>query len=218
MGRTKIKGIEKIEVCADKVSIIPSRLKHFYLIVFIFFIIISLSLAAYKRNALWRNDIGLWEDVVKKNLIKARVRTNLGNAYYYQGQMDKAAQEYLHTVRLEPNLALAHHNVGFAYYNQGRLDEAIQEYQTAIKLKPDYAKAYYNLGVAYYNQGNLNKAIEEYQTAIRLKPDYPEAYNNLGNVYAGQGQLDMAIKEYEMALKLKPDFPAAQQAIQSLGK
>lgn len=218
MGRTKIKGIEKTEVCAEKANIIPSRLKHFYLIVFIFFIIISLSLAAYKRNALWRNDIGLWEDVVKKNLIKARVRTNLGNAYYYQGQMDKAAQEYSHTLRLEPGLALAHHNMGFAYYNQGRIDEAIQEYLTALKLKSDYPEAHNSLGAAYYSQGRLNEAIQEYLTAIQFKPDYAKAYYNLGNVYAGQGQLDMALKEYEMALKLKPDFTAAQEAIQSLGK
>jgi tetratricopeptide (TPR) repeat protein len=168
-----------------------------------------LGIGAYQRNLVWKDEVTLWEDVVRKSPEKERGHTNLGLVYYKQGRLEEAAKEYITAIRLNPDYAEAHNNLGLVYYLQGRVEEAIQQYMTALKLTHGFAKAHNNLGVAYYKQGRLGEAIQEYTTALELRPDDPDPHNNLGNAYATQGRLEEAIKEYTTALNLKPNFPEA---------
>jgi tetratricopeptide (TPR) repeat protein len=174
-------------------------------------IAVPLGIGAYQRNFVWKNEVLLWEDVVRKSPGKARGHNNLGLAYYKQGRVEEAIQQYLTAIKLKPDYLEAHQNLGGTYAKQGRVEEAIQEYLTALRLKPDYPGAHNNLGLAYYNQGRLEEAIKEYAEALRLKPDFAEAHYNLGLVYYDQRRLDEAIKEYTSALKLKPDYLEAHQ-------
>lgn len=108
-------------------------------------LLILLFIAAYFRNTIWKRDVTLYEDVVKKSPIKARVHNNLGVAYSRQGRIDEAMQEYLIAIKLKPYFVEAHNNLGNIYHIQGRYDEAIQEYLIALRIKPDYTLAQYNL-------------------------------------------------------------------------
>jgi hypothetical protein len=153
--------------------------------------VFSLSLTAYARNMIWRDEVTLWEDVLKKSPNKARPHYNLGVAYQRQGRFDGAIREYQTAINLNPNHAKAYSNMGAVYHQQERLDDAIREYQTAIKLKPDYVDTHYNLGLAYHKQGRLDDAIREYQTAIKLKPDYADAHRHLEWAYREQGRLKL---------------------------
>ncbi len=166
-----------------------------------------LSITAYQRNFVWKNEGTLWGDVVRKSPEKARGHTNLGLVYYHQGRLEEAVKEYTTAIRLQPDYAEAHNNLGLVYYLQGRVEEAIAEYMTALRLTNGFPKAHNNLGAAYFKQGRMDEAIQEYMTALKLKPDDADPHNNLGNTYATQGRLEEAIKEYTAALKLKPDFP-----------
>ncbi len=161
------------------------------------------------RNNVWQDNFNLWSDTVKKSPDSEIAHHNLGLAYRSKGQLDKAIEEYLTALWLNPKNARVHNNLGAAYASQGQLDRAIAEYQIALRLKPDDAKAHNNLGVAYRSQGQLDRAIAEYLTALRLSPDYTDAHNNLGLAYRSQGQLDKAIAEYLTALRLKPDLVEA---------
>ncbi len=174
-------------------------------------IAVPLGVGAYHRNFVWKNEVALWEDVVRKSPDKARGHNNLGLAYYKKGRVEEAIQEYLTAIKLKPDYLEAHQNLGGTYAKQGRLDEAIQEYLTALKLQPNYPGAHNNLGLAYYNQGRPEEAIKEFTAALRLNPDFAEAHYNIGLVYYSQGRLDEAIQEYTTALKLKPDYLEAHQ-------
>ncbi len=172
-------------------------------------IAVPLGIGAYQRNFVWKDEVTLWEDIVRKSPEKERGHTNLGLAYYHQGRLEEAAKEYTTAIQLNPDYAEAHNNLGLVYYLQGRVEEAIQEYMTALKLTRGFAKAHNNLGAAYFKQGRLDEAVQEYMTALELRPDDPDPHNNLGNAYATQGRLEEAIKEYTAALKLRSDFPEA---------
>jgi tetratricopeptide (TPR) repeat protein len=171
--------------------------------------VISLSLTAYARNMIWRDEVTLWEDVLRKSPHKDRPHFNLGVAYQEQGRFDDAIREYQTATNLNPNNVRAYNNMGVVYQKQGRLDDAIRKYQTAINLKQDYADAHYNLGLAYHKQGRLDDAVNAFQTAIKIKPDYTGAHLNLGLVYYKQGRLDDVVNAYQTAIKITPDYADA---------
>lgn len=167
---------------------------------------VSLGIGAYHRNFVWKDEVALWEDVVRKSPNKARGHNSLGLAYYKQGRVEEAIREYREALKLDPDHLEAHHNLGATYAKQGRLEEAIQEYLIALSLQPGFAGTHNNLGLAYYHQGRLDEAIKEYTAALSLKPDFAEARHNLGLVYYTQGRLEEASREYREALRLKPDY------------
>ncbi len=179
--------------------------------VLLLFTVVPLSIAAYQRNLVWKDEGTLWGDVVLKSPNKARGHNNLGLAHYHQGQLEEAAKEYNIAVRLKPDYAEAHNNLGLVYYKQGDLSKAILVFQEANQLDPDYVKAYNNLGSVYKKAGRLEEALQAYKTALRLKPDFAEAHYNLGLVYYNLGRLEEAVQEYLTALKLKPDYLEAHQ-------
>ena len=165
-----------------------------------------LGIAAYKRNFIWKDEITLWKDVVRKSPNKARGHNNMGLAYYNQKRLDGAMKEFMNAISLNPDYAEAHNNLGLVYYNKGRVDDAIKEYLTALELNPNFAMAHNNLGLVYYNKGRVDDAIKEYLTALGLNPNYAPAHSNLGLAYYNKGWVDDAIKEYTTALKLKSDY------------
>jgi len=110
-------------------------------------VVMTLSTATYARNDIWREEVRLWEDVVRKSPNKARPHYNLGLAYEKKYRYDEAI-------------------------NYG---EAISEYQAAIKLNPNYADARNNLAVEYMGLGRNDEAIKELTFLLMIDPDYPMA-------------------------------------------
>jgi len=172
-------------------------------------IVIVLSTATYARNAVWRNELSLWEDVVRKSPGNARGHFNLGVAYNYKGLLTKAIEHLEIALLLKPGDAETYYNLALAYSSKGMADKAIEHFTTAIRLKPDFQAAHYDIGVDYLSLGLFDRAIEHFEAALKLKPNDPAAHNNLGIAYASMGMTDLAIEHFRTALKLKPDFQNA---------
>jgi Flp pilus assembly protein TadD len=192
------------------------KVKNPVVIVFLLLLVaaVPLGAAAYNRNSVWKDEITLWEDIVRKSPEKARVHNNLGTAYSKKGLIDKALQEFKNALRLDPDFARAHYNLGTAHAKQGRTEEAIGEFMVAVRLHPYLKEAHYNLGVAYAKKDMMDEAIVEYKLALGIKPDYIEALNNLGAAYYNQGRMDEAIGLYKKVTTLSP---RTKQAHYNLG-
>lgn len=172
-------------------------------------IVISLSVATYKRNYIWQDAIRLWEDTARKSPGKVRPHNSLGSLYMRAGRFDDAIRQYQSALAIDPNYAETLFNLGSVYAAAGRQEEAIAAYQTAIGLSPGYADAYNNLGVVYDQQGRPDEAIAQYVIALRLAPNSAQVHNNIGKVYDAQGRYEEAISEFKVALQFKPDYPMA---------
>ncbi len=170
---------------------------------------IVLTFAAYERNTVWKDEISLWRDVVKKSPNKARAHNNLGTAFRSRGSIDEAAKQYEIAIKLNPEYSLAHNNLGSAYKVQGFIDRAVKQYMTALEINPDLPDAHNNLGIIYGTRGIVDKAIEYFETAIRLNPAFSGAHYNLGVAYGSTGMPDRALESYRMAVKLNPKYLAA---------
>jgi tetratricopeptide (TPR) repeat protein len=147
-------------------------------------VVISLSIATYERNKVWRTELSLWTDVVSKSPKKARTHTNIGNAYLAEGLADKAIEHYQTALGLPPdisepvgdyNYAKIHYNLGKAYGAKGLKDKAMEHYKTAINLNPRNPRPHFNIGVIYLERGFVDKARAEFETALRLNPYDGEA-------------------------------------------
>ncbi len=64
------------------------------------------------RNHMYRSEIALWEDTVKKSPSNARAYNNLGYAYYLSGREADARQAYLRALAIDPGLEHARNNLG----------------------------------------------------------------------------------------------------------
>jgi tetratricopeptide (TPR) repeat protein len=168
-----------------------------------------LSTASYARNTLWKEEVRLWEDVVKKSPGKARAHNNLGLSHAAEGDTEKAIRQYLTALRLDPEDETAHNSLGSAYISLGRTEEAMAEFRRALVLAPEYAEAHYNLGCAYMAQGRKENALMHFEAAVGLRPALAKAHNNLGLIYESKGLVDKALGHYLAAVEAEPALAAA---------
>jgi tetratricopeptide (TPR) repeat protein len=177
---------------------------------------VAMGYATVKQIAVWRTASDLWNYVIEKQPNRqpmpramAAPHINLGMTYLTQNLVEKALNEFIIALKINPESAVAHNNLGYVYAGQNRIDEAINEYKTALRLMPRYPTAHNNLGNAYMLQNRFDEAMNEYKTTLEQQPDDIAAHYNLGNVYLNLALFDKAIVELESAIALNPDEPDA---------
>jgi tetratricopeptide (TPR) repeat protein len=168
-------------------------------------ILICLTLLTYLRNNVWRSEVSLWEDVVRKSPMNARSYNGLGLAYQREEKLNKAVEAYLAGLRIYPAYALAHNGLGSVYFQQGKFREAIEQFDAAIALEPGNHVFINNRGLSYAALGDFKMAEVDYKQAIALQPAYAEAYHNLAFAHYLQGHFEKAITLYDKAIALEPD-------------
>jgi len=185
---------------------LAGRLPHAVRAVAVFLgaaIIIFTGLAV-ARNGVWRSEISLWEDVIRKSPLKARGYNGLGLAYFNKNQYDRAIGSFARAIALHPSYGVAFNNIGNAFHRESLYDLAMEAQTRAIALEPGNPVFLYNRGLTRAARGEYDRAIEDYEAAVVLDPAYAEAYNNLGSVYHIKGLYDKAIEAYTKALTLHP--------------
>jgi tetratricopeptide (TPR) repeat protein len=179
-------------------------------------LIVGLSVWTYQRNRVWKNELALWSDVVKKSPNKARPHHNLGMALENQGMIDKAIAHYQKALQADPKYYRSHVNRGRALPDRGDIDGATEHYLAALRIKPNNSAAHNNLGVVLYKKGQFSKAIEHFLRALQIRQSYEDAYFNLGVVLARQGKTDEATSRFYQALRLNPDHAEAHSNLGSM--
>jgi len=179
-------------------------------------VVLVLAGTAAARNAVWQDEVSLWEDIVAKSPLKARVHGNLGNAYQSRGRFGDAARQYQEVIRLDPNDPGAHINLGTTSYRQRQWAEAARWYRQALRLDPDNAAAHYNLGRTLTEEGRLPEAEQALRQAIRIKPDHDPAHNSLGIVYFKLQRYAEALAELRAAVQLNPGNGEAVKNLETL--
>jgi tetratricopeptide (TPR) repeat protein len=181
-------------------------------------VVLVLSGTTYARNQVWKTEISIWEDVVKKSPGQGVAHNHLGNAYMEKGMFNEAVEQFSINVKLQPGNPDSNYNLGFAYQNAGALERAKQEYLIILQKNPDYIKAHVNIGIIYHTQGHIDKAAMHFRRAIELQPDSAKANYNLGLVFQSQGRMREAVKQYKIALRLHPDYSEAHNNLGAIYK
>jgi len=178
------------------------RWRRSFVIIIPLIIIILYSVLSYNRNLVWKDELALWDDAVKKSPKKARPYQGRGKAYHEKGEIDRAISDYNRAIEINPNIAYVYYDLGNLYSEKHELEKAVSNYYKAIEIKSDFAEAYNNIGNIYVRKNDLDKAILNYTKAIEIKPVLIEAYTNRGYIYQIKGNLNEAISDYTRAIEI----------------
>lgn len=162
------------------------------------------SFWTYQRNAVWKNEVSIFTDSVRKSSDKERPHTNLGAALIRAGKHEEAGLILSRAVRLNPESAVAHNNYGVALSLGGNINEAIHHFEEAIRLLSIFQEAKSNLKKAFEYR-EMETQILNLKETIRQHPGKVKLYRELGDLMKSKGDLEGAIQWYEEALSIQPD-------------
>lgn len=168
-----------------------------------------LSVIAFYRNQIWKNELTLWEDVVKKSPHKARVNANLGRIYAGENRDQEALTLLTRAITLNPKDDISWMNRGVIYAKLGQLDLALSDFNHAATLNPENFSIYVKRSNVFMTQGDLAKALEDLNKAIYLNSVHQDPYIQRGIFFASTGNRLKAIDDFKQALILAPyDYTA----------
>lgn len=162
------------------------------------------AILTYSRNYIWRDELSLWNDTVKKSPYKARPYYNRGLAYYYRSDLERAISDFTIAVKFNPKYKEAYYNRGLIFLNMGKYRKAISDFTQALNIDSNYAEAYYNRGLGYTHLGAYKEAVSNFTHTIMIKSDYENAYINRGNIYLLVKGYNKAISDYNYAIEINP--------------
>jgi hypothetical protein len=206
LGLLSARGYEMINTLQVK-----ARLAKYFGVTVAIIVLVLLFFSTLKQITIWKDDLTLWSYVTDREPGQvAFAHYNLGTVYLHRNMYDKAAEQYLITLKMKPYFMDAHYNLGLTYCNQGRAQECMYELNFA------YAIDHYKRGMAYSETGSFEKAVQELQTAVMLKSDFAEAHFYLGFIYYKMGQMPNAQRELTTGLNIEPDNQGARQLLHAI--
>lgn len=123
----------------------------------------------------------------------------------------KAKTEAEEALRLQPDLAEAHHALGlYFYWIEGDYDRALQEFATAARLAPGAIEPDFLVAAIRRRQGRWRDALAAYNRIAALDPQNPNIARNLVYTNTGLRAWPAAAEAAERWRALAPDSVAAK--------
>ncbi|MCP1337566.1 tetratricopeptide repeat protein [Futiania mangrovi] len=129
-----------------------------------------------------------------------------GVALERAGQWDRAEQDFLAALDLNPDQPLVLNYLGYSWIDKGlHLEKAIGMVERAVEQRPDDGYIIDSLGWAEYRLGNYEAAVLHLERAISLAPHDPVINDHLGDAYWKVGRKLEARFQWSHALDLEPE-------------
>jgi Flp pilus assembly protein TadD len=164
-----------------------------------------LAWESHQYARLYINEETLWTYSLQHNPDDWITHNNLGFAYYQDGRMAEALQQYAQSLAIKPDFADAHNNLGIALMQTGSFSKAIEQFKLAVKIEPTFDTARCNLGFALSETGHTAEAMAQYAEVLKSNPDNAKAHFSLGSSLLRTGHVPEAIEHFDLALKINPD-------------
>ncbi len=178
---------------------------HWYAAVIALFMAFC-AFAAYARNAVWKDTITLFSNVIERHPESGIAYNNRGNARREHNDFAGALEDYNKAIEL--NYQAAFNNRGILRNRMGDYKKAIEDFDKASDMKADREKVFYNRGIAKLNLGDYRGAAEDFSRAIEINPQYSSAYNNRGLVrYEKLSEFKNAVSDFDVAIRLNSMEP-----------
>ena len=182
-------------------------------------LLVALGLATalcYDRSRVWRDELTLWTDAVRKAPGMYRAHMHLGGALEEVGRTTEALDRYDQALALAPDMAEVHYNRGNALVKLERATDAGTAYQRALALDPVFKPALVNLAALYQDVGQLAAAESLLRVAITEYPWAADLHRRLGALQRRQSRDGEAEASYMQALALDPKLAEAHYNLGNL--
>src|SRR5256885_9201945 len=179
------------------------------------------SLAAHKLNAealemqrKWEPAQLEYEGIIKEEANARGIHFLLGRLLLSRPDagpdaMERAKQEFLKEIQIDPNNAGAQYILGELARRDEKWDDAISRFSQAAKLDSNFAEAYLSWGLCLVTVKRYEEAIPSLRAAERLMPGNPAVHHALATALERSGHKAEAEKEFAIHRSLNSAAPAA---------
>jgi tetratricopeptide (TPR) repeat protein len=133
----------------------------------------------------------------------ATLHDDLGSLYAQLRDWPAAQQQFVHALRLNPELASAHLHLGLAMQAEGQ-PECLRELERAAQLAPGSAMISLELGKAYAAAGQDDRAVAQFRQVLDRQPDATPAMLAMALALQRQGKVPEAIALLQRLVVLEP--------------
>ena len=200
-------------LCCNAFSMLQAKAKGVIGYGILVALIILYGYLTIDRNRMWKDDVTIWTDTLKKSPKSVTALNNLANALIQEKQFDRAITHLNTALKLNPRADKIYGNLGLAYSHKKDYSQAIKAFEMALKINPRSAETYNNMALVYKLNGNIEAALISFQKALALKPQFSTAYLNRGELYLDYGDKARALADYQRALQLSPHNSAVHYAL-----
>jgi len=179
----------------------------------------------YFHNGRWDTALNLWQTALsllpkeEDCEAKANYVGNIGMFWLYRGDLTKAEEKLLESLRIHEALGIPlgianqHGTLGNIYLDQGDWDEAKKHYQKARDLYEEIgdekgiAKCEMHLGIFHLERGNLLDAKANFKKSLEFFQrdgnwlSSSLSYGNLGDLCQSRGMWFQALENYKKSLE-----------------
>jgi tetratricopeptide (TPR) repeat protein len=128
----------------------------------------------------------------------------LGTAYTWLKEFDKAIPALRKAVEMRPDTMMPHYELGLSLSETGDWLGSIPHFQAAVEKSPKWGALRYSLAAAYAHVDRLDDAHRELETALKLNPDDYRANLLLGRMLSVQGRPAQGLPNLKKATRLQP--------------
>jgi tetratricopeptide (TPR) repeat protein len=180
------------------------------------------SLAAHKLNAEALEMQGKWEPAQLEYEGIIEKEPDAPGIHYLLGRLllskpdagpdaeERAKQEFLKEVQIDPKNAGAEYILGELARRDEKWDEAISRFSTAAKLDSNFAEAYLGWGFCLVTVKRYEQAIPPLRVAVRLQQGNPSAHYNLAVALSRTGNQEEAEREFAVQRQLTQNSPPGE--------
>lgn len=128
----------------------------------------------------------------------------LGDAYYQQGDYDKARTSYKRTIELDPGLERYFFNQGKSAFDAAQYDLAIEPFSKFLLIYPEDIEATYLLGRSYELYGDTESALGLYTQTLELDANHRDALMHSAQIYQVQNDPQNALTMLMQLIAIEP--------------
>ena len=164
---------------------------------------LTLGTLTWQRIQVWRSEVSLWGDAVRKAPTKYRPVHNFGVTL--RGSSPDRAEQYLRrAIQLGPAVPLAYRSLAELKWYQGDLKSTEGLWRAALGIDPDHRETLLALGRLHLEKKEFFKAEGYLQKAATDQPTDWQARYLLGELYYGFGLTQKALNQAEQGLRFHP--------------
>jgi tetratricopeptide (TPR) repeat protein len=127
---------------------------------------------------------------------------SMGLHYQGHGDLEKAEEEYMRTLELDPEYGAGTNQLGWVYVMKKEYPKAVEFFQKYALLSPGDADPLDSMAGAYFDMGDLDKTIEKFQEALDVQPDFNASLLGIPYLYALKEDYSEAMKRLDQMISV----------------
>jgi len=169
---------------------------------FMFCLIVLYASACFQRNIVWKTEVSLWKDAIKKSPGKARPYNSLGGAYYRKEMYDQAIVAYSRAIEMKPQFYEAYINRAHSYMAIDKPGPAANDFKMGIKLVPSKLDNYISLLPELLKDAKYDEVVYYSDYVLSKDPDDAKTFYIRGKAFLNLGKNENALVDFNQSARL----------------